>query len=258
MGKDITELTNISSPSGAAGVYVHEPGSDPNRRMPWTDVLAENLAEAESNIGGAGRTVTVKDNEDALTALTARVAVLEQIVVPIGGTIEYAGAVAPTGFLIEDGTTIGDTGSGADHEGPEFEALFDICNVAGRWGNPGSAVFATGGTVKIPDTRNVPVFGANASTRAVNGVTQDASPLGVEHSDKLQGHYHTLEGTNAAFGGGVGDAPFGGQPSDVVLVDNAGISFVHEPITDGPSGTPRTGTTTRTAGIGKTKIIRYM
>lgn len=59
------------------------------------------------------------------------------------------------GHLWADGQTIGDDGSGADHESSEYEALFDLLVAdAPAWGNAGTEVFADGDTVSLPDMRD--------------------------------------------------------------------------------------------------------
>ena len=79
---------------------------------------------------------------------------------PIGAMLDYAGASAPAGWLLCDGATIGDAGSGATHEDGGYQALFDL--IKDSWGNAGTEDFAAGDTVKLPDFRGRSPMGAGA------------------------------------------------------------------------------------------------
>jgi microcystin-dependent protein len=112
------------------------------------------------------------------------------------GDIKESSAIAPpSGWLLCDGSTIGDDLSGADFEGSEFELLFDVLNLAGAWGNPGGADFNTGGTVKIPDLRGRSPLGTG--TGESPALTPRA--LGVEYGQEnvtlstaqMPAHTHT-------------------------------------------------------------------
>ena len=71
--------------------------------------------------------------------------------VPTGAVLPYVATSAPSGWLLCDGSTIGDVSSGADHEDVSYEDLFNLCKSLD--GNTGTEVWASGDTVKLPDLR---------------------------------------------------------------------------------------------------------
>lgn len=71
--------------------------------------------------------------------------------VPTGALMPYAGTSAPPGWLLCDGTTLGKSGSGADHEGAAYEPLFDMLKAMAP--NAGTESFDGGDTVQLPDLR---------------------------------------------------------------------------------------------------------
>jgi hypothetical protein len=78
---------------------------------------------------------------------------------PAGAEMMWPLAVAPAGWLIEDGKTIGPTGSGADYEGDIYQTLYDtIQNLFG-----GTYNWAGGGKVNLPDSRGKFLIAASAS-----------------------------------------------------------------------------------------------
>jgi len=72
-------------------------------------------------------------------------------ILPPGMMVPYAGSTAPSKWLLTDGDTIGNVGSGADHESADYETLFELLKTS--WGNAGTEVWASGHTVLLPDTR---------------------------------------------------------------------------------------------------------
>jgi len=99
--------------------------------------------------------------------------------VPSGIVSPYAGATAPSGWLLCYGQTIGNTGSGADLEDAGYETLFDI--VKSAYGNSGSEIFANGDIVNLPDLRGRVIagqdgmggFSANRLTNQSGGLNGD-------------------------------------------------------------------------------------
>lgn len=77
--------------------------------------------------------------------------------VPVGSPIPYIGTTAPSGYLMCYGQTIGDTGSGADVEGSDYETLFNLARNASP--NNGNEDFASGDVVYIPDLRGRVIAG---------------------------------------------------------------------------------------------------
>lgn len=100
-------------------------------------------------------------------------------------------AAAESGWLLLNGDTIGNTGSGADHEGAGLEALYLL--VRDLPPNAGTEVFASGDQVTLPDmARRVPmgaggtaVSGPANTLGAVGGVEAHALTL-----DEIPAHDH--------------------------------------------------------------------
>lgn len=94
-------------------------------------------------------------NEIQLTSggainVSALLQAVQDVVNPIGTIRMDCHETADTGWLECDGSTIGDASSGADHASDNYETLFGLLNNI-RWDNPGSAVWASHGTVKLPN-----------------------------------------------------------------------------------------------------------
>lgn len=71
--------------------------------------------------------------------------------VPTGALMPYVGTAAPAGWLLCDGSTVGKSGSGADHEDAAYEFLFDLLKAMAP--NAGTESFDGGDTVELPDLR---------------------------------------------------------------------------------------------------------
>lgn len=139
-------------------------------------------------------------------------------IMPSGGVIPYAGILAPSGWLLCDGGTIGDVGSGADSESADYETLFDLIKTL--YGNTGTKVFANGDTVLLPDLRGRVVAGkddmggtaANHLTGLSGGVIGSTlggtggsqSHLLTAAQSGLPSHSHTvsMQQTNGNFAAG--------------------------------------------------------
>lgn len=98
---------------------------------------------------------------------------------PSGLVFPYAGATAPSGYLLCYGQTIGNASSGATEADDNYQALFDVVKVA--YGNSGSEVFGNGDTVTLPDLRGRVIAGqddmggssANRLTNQSGGLNGD-------------------------------------------------------------------------------------
>ncbi len=71
--------------------------------------------------------------------------------IPTGFVGQTIFATAPTGWLLANGDTIGDIGSGATHENALYEELFNLC--INDFGNTGTEIWGSGDTVLLPDVR---------------------------------------------------------------------------------------------------------
>jgi microcystin-dependent protein len=162
----------------------------------------------------------------------------------------YAGATAPSGWLICDGAAINRI---------TYSALFDAIGTA--WGvGDGSTTF------NIPDLRGAAPAGVGTST----GYTEDETiALGTKYNDQAQEHIHPLavdgaSGATAASDGAgylkANNVALGRINSATTPITLLGTSSNLRPIglmaTDGTNGTPRTGNTTRGKVVGINFIIK--
>jgi len=163
--------------------------------------------------------------------------------VNIGAMSPYAGATAPAGYLLCDGSILPNGVGTVQGVTADFSALYAL--VGTTYGSAG----------QLPDTRNVFLRGANASTRAITfpvigSVTYPAVARGTTTNDKMQGHNHyykqtalSAQGTYAGNG-----TPTGSNATGVI----------GDPIADANSnGTPRTGAETAPVNLGVNFIIKY-
>lgn len=103
-----------------------------------------------------------------------------------GMVMGWHDTVAPSGWLLYDGATIGNAGSGADHAGAEYAALFEM--VKARAPNTGSESFAGGDVVTLPDSRGRMPIGAET------GTDHDLGEVGGVASHNLA-HTHSVTPT---------------------------------------------------------------
>ena len=126
---------------------------------------------------------------------------------PAGLVFPYAGATAPTGYLLCYGQTLGNASSGATEANDNYQALFDVIKTA--YGNSGSEVFSNGDTVTLPDLRGRVVAGqddmggvsadnlTNVAGDGLNGDTLGATGGSEKHvitTTQMPSHSHTLNG----------------------------------------------------------------
>lgn len=169
--------------------------------------------------------------------------------VPSGALMPYAGSTAPTGYLLCDGSAISRT---------TYASLFTAIGTSFGAGD-GSTTF------NLPDTRNVFLRGANASTRTISTISYPAVTLGATATDKVQGHIHALDShvmlgqiSTSSLNSGIGGG--GAYPNVGTVNDTSGATQGTKSATtmnsDGTNGTPRTGTETAPVNLGVNYIIK--
>ena len=105
-------------------------------------------------------------------------------IMPPGGLIPYAGILAPSGWLLCNGGTIGDASSGAGSESADYETLFDLIKTL--YGNAGTEVFADGDTVLLPDLRGRVIAGKDdMGGTSANRLTNPSSTINGINGDIL-------------------------------------------------------------------------
>jgi len=169
-----------------------------------------------------------------------------------GMIVAFAGSTAPSGWAMCNGAEVSQT---------TYSQLFG--RISTTWNlctNPltGAAYGApAGGNFRLPDLRGT--FLRGVGYFADN--TKDAILAGFQ-ADQMQGHRH-----GAYYTGILGDQYFGNGTqftsgaSDGSYFATTGLSatvngYIATPITDGPSGTPRTGTESRPQNVGINYVIK--
>lgn len=183
--------------------------------------------------------------------------------IPVGSYMDYIFSTAPQGWLLANGDTIGNVGSGATHESANYEALFLGC--VNDFGNAGTEVFASGDTVLLPDLRGYFRRGWDNgrgidSGRAINTVQADQNQ---NHNHGGGDHTHSLQWQGSSSGSSTvaiidGD-PFAGTTGQTDQASppwNVANSYVRNN-TSGTTITADGGTEVRTKNISANVIIKY-
>jgi microcystin-dependent protein len=168
---------------------------------------------------------------------------------PTGAILMFAGSVAPTGWLLCDGTEYSKTLY------PELSAVLSVGDTFpyGQTNGSGGA-----GTThfRLPDFRAMfprgAAMGAVGSIQ-VNSINYTPQSLGTRQGDAMQGHYHR---TKVNINGGLNNSSFdyaSNIPSPTGTADN----IITGPISDGTNGTPRTTSETRPINLSVNFIIKY-
>ena len=143
------------------------PGAD------WFNQIQEEVCAV---IEAADITLDRTDNTQLLQAITALMAATAVPAIPVGVSVMYNKTTAPTGWLLEDGKSIGNTGSGADHTGPEFETLFNILKYTEN--NTGLESFAGGDIVYLDNTIGRTIVGLDLTALLLTGANNIGKTLG--------------------------------------------------------------------------------
>jgi microcystin-dependent protein len=193
--------------------------------------LGIDLATIASDIVAADATATAAA-ADATAALA---------LVPSGSVQMTIRATAPSGWLLLDGSTIGDSGSGAGNANAANETLFGVlwdsmadaqAPVSGGRGASAAADWAAGKTITLPDARGRAVIGSGTGsslTARTHGGTLGAETHTLS-TVELPSHSHSLQGAQivTTTGGGSGPyAPGSGVGPTITSTSAAGGDGAH-------------------------------
>lgn len=170
---------------------------------------------------------------------------------PPGTLIDFAGATAPQGWLMCDGSAISRT---------EYAALFAAIGTAHGVGD-GSTTF------NLPDLRGefrrgLDNMGTSAGARGKD-VDGTGRSVGQGQADAMQGHFHDfyVGNTSSTFA-------HTNSNNQIAKADNAGgralestvdgsKDIINSPKNDGANGTPRTSNETRPTNVAFPVAIKY-
>ena len=172
---------------------------------------------------------------------------------PVGGVIQTIFPAAVTGYLLANGDTIGDIGSGATHESATlYEALFLLC--INYFGNAGTELWANGDTVLLPDLRGHFIRGWDNSRGVDSGRAINSTQTAQMGAHNHQWHQNKVNNNGGGFFNSAGSSIhtstiIGTASSRDVSSDDALFDVVH---TTGSNYTPNSAsdlyTTNVTAG----------
>ena len=157
---------------------------------------------------------------------------------PSGLISAFGGAVAPTRYLICDGSAVSRT---------TYANLFAAIGTA--WGSgDGSTTF------NLPDLRGMFLRGAgtHATLKKANGNSFAGPAIGASQNDQEQGHIHNQQGQS----GGGGSSNMSAVSQNQSTANEGTATYTYGPSADGTNGTPRAGDETRSVNFGVTYIIK--
>lgn len=182
---------------------------------------------------------------------------------PTGVEKMYFGDVIPSGWLLEDGKSIAN--SGGDYNGASYYTLYahmwDLVNravipstyLSSAKGASASADWSANKKIYLPNRQALSPKGAG--TQTLNTRSKTGPALGVAEEDRGHGHIHA---SNTA----TGVVSISGNGTSANITQGGGglkynsDSIVGPPIAAGSVETPRTGETTRDCTLGTNFIIK--
>lgn len=166
---------------------------------------------------------------------------------PIGVIKEWPFASLPdANWLWTNGESIGDVGSGADHEHADYETLFNLCKAVPGLGNTGSEVWASGHTVNLPNDAEVFKFG-------IAGMGGISTSNTIQVSTTMQTDGDTTIVVASATGLAIGMYVLGaGIPDDATITAISGTTIT---ISDAATTTAGPGTAVRFSFINDPSLV---
>lgn len=197
----------------------------------------------------------LNDGVSNINVLQATISEIQSILNGFVGTIfTYIGLVAPDGWLVCDGKTIGNISSLADYKGDQYKLLYDLLNeISGRWENSGTKIWANNDVVKLPNLQDAFLrFNVGNSVSIFTDNTKRGLALGLKQDDAFQGHLHRITNyflLDGSYQPGVKGPSNGGYATYL----NTDVTLHN----DGTNGNPRTAPESRGKNINVNAIIKY-
>lgn len=201
----VNQVQHVSGSS--ANITLDAAGNTVVNDLTCNTVTGQTLT-LSNNLTVNGNTTIGNASSDTLT-LNATVTGSSFNAGIIGEIRMYTAATAPSGWLLCDGSTIGNASSGATHAHANYSQLFEVVRgTSGTplYGNTGSEAFASNNTVKLPDFKGRSPIGvgqqtnvkwnSSASAYTTSGTTFALSASGGFEEHKLttaqiSAHNHT-------------------------------------------------------------------
>ncbi len=244
---DVATAAAVRPAATSAGTAGWFTDGNPGTATPATVVPGEFLnsvmAELLAVISAGGVTPSKANSDDLLSAIRALIAYGGS---PTGEVTAYFGASAPTGWLLANGSTIGDaTSSATGRANADTATLYALIwgntdnstdggayHIQDSTGTPttrgvsAAADFAAHKRLPLPDMRGLFVRGLNSS-----GSGYDASRvLGTYQADLVGPHTHSLKDNSILTGGAGTQAPNNSTGTTLRTATNDGTGSGSETI----------------------------
>jgi hypothetical protein len=235
----------------------------------WAVFFRELAALMGGGSGAIAASDVSYDNDTSLMAADDVQAAIDEARIPTGFGGRWYTATPPTGWVIENGTTIGGAASGATGRAnadtanlfaylwTNFDntalAIQNSDGTAGARGASAAADFAA--NKRMPTFDNSGLVMRGTGTGTISGRSKVGPTAGSTQEDQFQGHYHTMSIKVAADATGGGSFVSGATSS---AFENwpSFFSGTSHGLGDSGSGTPRSGSETRVASRGVYWIIK--
>jgi microcystin-dependent protein len=237
-GYNIYSCYNNQGNGVALGLYITGGGGDTN--------------SVDLNVGGSQSKLVVRGDgyvgigtASPAVSLDVKGRIMDRTgyVAPVGNIQMFGGAAAPAGWLLCDGSNVGNAASGATYAGDQYKELYDV--IQARYG--GTYNWAGNGKINLPNFSGV--FPKGMGSQSIGGVAYSGA-TGAAQQDRMQGHKHTTS-TGGRF---LAD----GSGSTINTGGNAIAQFDMSNPVDSGYGTPRANSyITEPANVGVNYIIKY-
>ena len=209
-----------------------------------------------------------KGDENSVLSIKNGVPSWTNNVLPTGTMLDYCGRIAPDGWLLANGRTIGNAASSANEKSDDYEELFILLwnnfsntelPVSGGRGGSASSDWNANKTIALPDLRGRSTFGRDSMGSSSSGRIDVANNdnLGISggvdtvtlNENQIPAHHHLM----AVYRGG-GDRSSSSHPSATTTINWYGYGsgestqYALRPPTGDPASEPNVGKTSTVGG----------
>ena len=195
-----------------------------------------------TTLGGGSPSNTVLSTQAAIKSyVDAAISTAITTSAPSGTIVAFGGTVAPTGWLLCDGTS---------YSRATYTNLFTAIGT--------SFGFVDGTHFNVPDLRGMFLRGSGTNgtnAKAING-NFNGSVVGTYQQDQIQGHYHEFQYAFNDGGAAINKPYYAGSGTTLNTSSNPLLQKALDPAT-GSNGAVRIGDETKPASISVNYIIKY-